>query len=197
MAGFATSYEGDSLDSISLPENSFKRKAIYALKKIHKLGVIHRDIVGRNIVYNSDTKEIKFIDFGNAALCPIRNRKRDKLFQEECREEIAELKEVLEYEELDFHALGDGEEIELYRTKSGEIHLSPTYKQSCPFAKDAEFEEDSIITLSHKRNSLTEMVSSEDKQLCSNCFHSAVSDATSVSLDSENLHKILVGRYVE
>ncbi len=39
-------------------------KIISALKEIHELNIIHKDINPSNIVYNSKTKEIKIIDFG-------------------------------------------------------------------------------------------------------------------------------------
>ena len=64
-------FGGDSLAHLELAGNlelvEFLKLAIAitkALSSIHAVQIIHKDINPANIVYNSDTKEVKLIDFG-------------------------------------------------------------------------------------------------------------------------------------
>ena len=46
-------------------------KLAHVLYDIHQQSIIHRDITSSNILYNRQTREIKVIDFGLAAIAPL------------------------------------------------------------------------------------------------------------------------------
>lgn len=60
MKEFITSKNSYSLDDIKL----IIRQLLNAVKTIHNLGLIHRDIKPGNIIIDTSSKNIRLIDFG-------------------------------------------------------------------------------------------------------------------------------------
>ena len=46
-----------------------RQRLLDALDQIHACGVLHCDIVGRNLMVSSDNQEVYILDFGCAELC--------------------------------------------------------------------------------------------------------------------------------
>ncbi|KAM4597230.1 serine/threonine-protein kinase pim-2-like [Fundulus diaphanus] len=46
----------------------FFRQVVQALRFVHQHGIVHRDVKDENIVVNTETMEVKLIDFGSGAL---------------------------------------------------------------------------------------------------------------------------------
>ena len=109
MIVFATTYEGRSLswydeDPSRVPESLSQQKfdalvenAVQSLQKVHGIGVLHRDLELRNIVYEEGTNnvnQIKFVDFGNSEYFSPEETQKEQ-FALECDEEIKTLKALL------------------------------------------------------------------------------------------------------
>ena len=63
----ATSICGQSLEKVNLSSFEFDEiqdKAWTGLERIHSLGVLHGDIRPQNIIWNSQTRRVYWIDFG-------------------------------------------------------------------------------------------------------------------------------------
>ena len=90
---FATTYEGRSLSSIEALSNESVEKAVEGLQEIHKCGVLHADLELRNLVLDEKSKQIKFVDFGNAKT--LEDFETQKDFDKECNREIQTLKNEL------------------------------------------------------------------------------------------------------
>mmetsp|Transcript_29419 Transcript_29419/g.43424 ORF Transcript_29419/g.43424 Transcript_29419/m.43424 type:complete len:183 (+) Transcript_29419:2503-3051(+) len=100
MIAFATTYEGICLteenvrDKNLFLDKTVREHALMDLKTIHDKGILHCDLVLRNLVYDKQSNRIKFIDFGNALsknLC----ESADSSWQEYCNKDIATLEESL------------------------------------------------------------------------------------------------------
>ena len=90
---FATTYEGRSLSSIDALSHESVSQAVDDLGKIHECGVLHGDLELRNLVLDEGSKQIKFVDFGNAETLEEFETREE--FEKECNQEIQTLKNEL------------------------------------------------------------------------------------------------------
>ena len=169
MSGFATSYEGKSLKDINCLSDAQKRQAIYSLKQIHKLGVLHHDIELRNIVILNG--KIKFIDFGNSVIYNPKKRSSDAKIRKVFNQEIEELKLLLDYKEKTI----DFKHVTLSRSKSGKFHLTPDYAEACAYIKAFEVKQQGYV-ISKSDVNIQEELSKTNCKLCKNCFKSCIAN---------------------
>jgi tRNA A-37 threonylcarbamoyl transferase component Bud32 len=72
------SYEGTQITDKMVPDLPLcaRKQAVCDLMQINDLGIMHNDIVLRNLVWNGERQRIVFIDFGNSTLIEEEDEKK-------------------------------------------------------------------------------------------------------------------------